>query len=68
MGIGTLLTLIPALVEGFQKGKPFIDGLLGLFASHDIKVRDDAIAKMILEADAAKAEIQAEIDARAARP
>jgi hypothetical protein len=64
----TLLTLIGPLIEGFQKGKPFVDDLLALFRNHDVKIRDEAIARMIQEADIAKAEIEAEIAARAARP
>ena len=66
--IGTIMAIFEAVTQLIQKGKPAIDGLIALLNTHDIKVRDEAIAKMVLEADAAKQEIEAEIAARAARP
>jgi len=65
--IGSIMAIFEAVTQLIQKGKPAIEGLRDLLATHDIKIRDEAIAKMILEADAAKAEIDAEITARAAR-
>jgi hypothetical protein len=64
----TLLSLVGPLIEGFQKGAPFVQGLIALFANHDIKIRDGAVTKMILEADALKAEIEAEIASRPVDP
>jgi len=63
----TLVSLVGPLIEGFQKGAPFVKDLMALFANHDIAVRDEAIARMISEADSAKIEIDAEIEARSRR-
>lgn len=65
MTFQALLAIFGAVTELINKGKPAVEGLFALLANHNIAVRDEAIVRMILEAEAAKAEIQAEIDARA---
>jgi len=65
--ISSIMAIFGAVTELIQKGRPAIEGLIALLGQHDIKVRDEAIAKMLLESDAALQEIEAEIAARAAR-
>lgn len=62
--IGSIMAIFGAVTELIQKGRPAIEGLIALLGEHNIVIRDESLAKMILEADAAKAEVDAEIAAR----
>lgn len=62
--IGSIMAIFGAVTELIQKGRPAIEGLIALLGQHNITLRDESIAKMILEADVAKAEVEAEIASR----